>query len=479
LKNSYKRFKEKIVYIIVSLIIATAIVVLHPIYSQASESCEVNGVSIDQTEIQVGESFTLTVDVSDEIEIKKITSHWYLSDGGSRTKSTTVNGETSGTFDIVIATKELEEDYTYSLVDITVYDIDGYEYIFYPNETEVDVVHELSPNEPEPEPEVIENNENQEAEESTTTNEEETNNSIEESIIDNSTTEENEIETEPIQQEQNREQEVENKLSQNEIVHGSFNEDEYIEDEELENDLPQEQEKQEENNKSEVNENENTSEENSKNLRNIEIINANPVLNHENYEEIEQKPNLITENQILNETTTQSEKVEKNVNVNTNTVSRTSSGGGGGSSGGSGGGGGGGSSSGSSKRSATVEKQTTTSVTTTSLNISSDCVVSEGNWSFNEETKKWSFISNGQQVSSTWVLNNGKKYLVGDKGEMLNGWQMVNNQWYFLNSENGEMNTGWVHLDGKYYYLADDGHMMVNEMTPDGYFVDENGNWEE
>jgi len=42
----------------------------------------------------------------------------------------------------------------------------------------------------------------------------------------------------------------------------------------------------------------------------------------------------------------------------------------------------------------------------------------------------------------------------------------------------GDMNTGWVlDNDGKWYYLGENGAMMTNGVTPDGYRVDADGKW--
>ena len=39
------------------------------------------------------------------------------------------------------------------------------------------------------------------------------------------------------------------------------------------------------------------------------------------------------------------------------------------------------------------------------------------------------------------------------------------------------METGWIVSDGKWYYLKIDGSMGTNMITPDGYNVNENGEW--
>jgi hypothetical protein len=37
----------------------------------------------------------------------------------------------------------------------------------------------------------------------------------------------------------------------------------------------------------------------------------------------------------------------------------------------------------------------------------------------------------------------------------------------------------WYQIDGKFYYFDDNGYLLKNTTTPDGYHVDENGVWSE
>ena len=39
----------------------------------------------------------------------------------------------------------------------------------------------------------------------------------------------------------------------------------------------------------------------------------------------------------------------------------------------------------------------------------------------------------------------------------------------------GYMQTGWIQWDGKEYYCSENGDMQVNCMTPDNYWVGEDG----
>ena len=66
--------------------------------------------------------------------------------------------------------------------------------------------------------------------------------------------------------------------------------------------------------------------------------------------------------------------------------------------------------------------------------------------------------------------------------KMLTGWQYIDNKWYYFTKQNesqtyyGSNPEGWKYdptKPGKPY-----GSMFQNEITPDGYMVDENGVWE-
>ena len=41
----------------------------------------------------------------------------------------------------------------------------------------------------------------------------------------------------------------------------------------------------------------------------------------------------------------------------------------------------------------------------------------------------------------------------------------------------GEIITGWKLIGDKYYYMDNSGAMLSNTTTPDGYIVNENGEW--
>ncbi len=97
-------------------------------------------------------------------------------------------------------------------------------------------------------------------------------------------------------------------------------------------------------------------------------------------------------------------------------------------------------------------------------------------------------------------------YFENDRTTTKKGWHKdkSDDQWYYLNPETGIMQVGWVNIDGKYYYFNEShnnelnwyetgegffdsynkkvkayGSMFKNEKTPDGYWVNEKGEYVE
>lgn len=78
-----------------------------------------------------------------------------------------------------------------------------------------------------------------------------------------------------------------------------------------------------------------------------------------------------------------------------------------------------------------------------------------GEWVQSPENGRWWYsIAEGVYPASCW-------YEIGDK-------------WYFFDGE-GYMQTGWIQWEGKEYYCTENGDMLTNCMTPDNYWVGEDG----
>ena len=83
------------------------------------------------------------------------------------------------------------------------------------------------------------------------------------------------------------------------------------------------------------------------------------------------------------------------------------------------------------------------------------------------------------QIASGWEQIDSSWYYFGDNGIPLTYWQEIDGLRYYL-GDDGVMQTGWVEMEeGVWYYLFDDGHMASNQETPDGYYVDASGVWQQ
>lgn len=113
--------------------------------------------------------------------------------------------------------------------------------------------------------------------------------------------------------------------------------------------------------------------------------------------------------------------------------------------------------------------------------------VQDGNWYYlnsNGEMKTgwllkdntWYYLNNSGAMEKGWNAVDGKWYFMNQSGAMEKGWVEVSGQWYFMNSS-GVMQTGWVQVSGKWYYFNQSGELLTNTKTPDGYYVNANGEW--
>lgn len=110
--------------------------------------------------------------------------------------------------------------------------------------------------------------------------------------------------------------------------------------------------------------------------------------------------------------------------------------------------------------------------------------VAKDGWVKDVQSDKWYLIDINSGMQTGWKTDEttGKTYFLDEEsGAMKTGWHADANtgSWYYLDEESGEMKTGWVQTDdGKWYYLnPSNGTMYANQRTPDGYFVNANGEW--
>ncbi|WP_097006340.1 DUF6273 domain-containing protein [Lacrimispora amygdalina] len=99
----------------------------------------------------------------------------------------------------------------------------------------------------------------------------------------------------------------------------------------------------------------------------------------------------------------------------------------------------------------------------------------------------WYYLDENSNMKTGWFQGaDGKSYYLnpntGDPiGSLAIGWKLVNNTWYFFNTLHdgtyGNVLTGWQWINGYCYYLDSDGRLLLNTTTPDGFTVNENGEW--
>ena len=79
---------------------------------------------------------------------------------------------------------------------------------------------------------------------------------------------------------------------------------------------------------------------------------------------------------------------------------------------------------------------------------------------------------------------NGNWWAFGEDSYAATGWirDSAYGSWFYLDPQTG-MKRGWIFVNGKWYYLNEKadgkgGMMLANCLTPDGYYVKEDGSWD-
>lgn len=124
-----------------------------------------------------------------------------------------------------------------------------------------------------------------------------------------------------------------------------------------------------------------------------------------------------------------------------------------------------------------------------------------GEWKY--DGQNWSNVETSGKVNTGWYSEGVDDwYYLDENGKMLAGWfddfhlHEVNDgtfgrmdygwyfdgmHWYFLNTSHegafGAKVRGWQWIDGYCYYFDNEGTLLVNTITPDGYNVDADGHW--
>lgn len=59
------------------------------------------------------------------------------------------------------------------------------------------------------------------------------------------------------------------------------------------------------------------------------------------------------------------------------------------------------------------------------------------------------------------------------------GWKQDNGKWWYQNADGGYTVNGWQSINDEYYYFDSAGYMLSDTKTPDGYYVNSDGKWEQ
>lgn len=86
---------------------------------------------------------------------------------------------------------------------------------------------------------------------------------------------------------------------------------------------------------------------------------------------------------------------------------------------------------------------------------------------------------NGEYASG-WLQTSGSWYYFDTQTHIaLTGWiNTTDNKWYYINPDTATVSHGWVWVHNDWYYLdPTTGELLANTITPDGYEINEYGQW--
>ncbi|MBP3214825.1 MAG: hypothetical protein J6M58_01180, partial [Clostridium sp.] len=104
--------------------------------------------------------------------------------------------------------------------------------------------------------------------------------------------------------------------------------------------------------------------------------------------------------------------------------------------------------------------------------------VSSGKTGWEETAEGWKYRkADGSYAKDEELLIKEKYYIFDSNAVMLKGWNYARGSWRYYGG-NGDMKSSrWIETNGMWYYVTEDGSLLVNGTSPDGYKVDANGVW--
>ena len=96
-----------------------------------------------------------------------------------------------------------------------------------------------------------------------------------------------------------------------------------------------------------------------------------------------------------------------------------------------------------------------------------------------KDNNGWYYVKgNGIKAVGEWITDNGETYWIQSDHYMAKGWKELDGKWYYFCSTGSLAKNVWkAGANGIWYYLGQDGVMLTNTTTPDGYKVGADGAW--
>jgi len=93
----------------------------------------------------------------------------------------------------------------------------------------------------------------------------------------------------------------------------------------------------------------------------------------------------------------------------------------------------------------------------------------------------WHYSDNGSYMTNAWKLDGGSWFYLNENGTLALS-QFVSGDdgsLYYVNADGQMVENQWINIGGTYYYAGNGGAILKNTTTPDGYYVDANGVWDQ
>ena len=87
------------------------------------------------------------------------------------------------------------------------------------------------------------------------------------------------------------------------------------------------------------------------------------------------------------------------------------------------------------------------------------------------------YYIDGRKVVNDWIEDGGKWYHIDKEGKLeKNTWIEDNNNWYYVDADGSMVVNKWIEST---YYVNENGVMLKSAKTPDGYYVDADGKYDD